>query len=73
MDDNLFVVTKFPWYAHIVNYIVTSELPFDWSAQDKRKLLIEVRNFYWDDPCLFNTSPTRSLDDAFLRIKYLVF
>ena len=52
-DDNLFAVTKLPWYAHIVNYLVTSELPSEWSAQDKRKFLVEVRNFYWDDPYLF--------------------
>ena len=36
-NDNLFAVTKLPWYAHIVNYLVISELPSKWSAKDKRK------------------------------------
>ena len=56
-NEHLFAVTKLPWYAHIVNYLVTSELPSDWSAQDKRKFLVEVRNFFWDDPYLFKYCP----------------
>ena len=56
-DEHLFAVTKCPWYAHIVNYLVTGQLPTAWSAQDKRKFLVEVRNFYWDDPYLFKYCP----------------
>ncbi|XP_024025045.1 uncharacterized protein LOC112092647 [Morus notabilis] len=56
-DENLFPVTKLPWYAHIVNYLVTGELPSDWNAQDKHKFLVEVQNFYWDDPYLFKYCP----------------
>ncbi|KAM6547440.1 hypothetical protein CsatB_019116 [Cannabis sativa] len=56
-DEQLFVVTKLPWYAHIVNYLVTGELPSEWSSQDKRKFLVEVRNFFWDDPYLFKYCP----------------
>ncbi|XP_052290035.1 uncharacterized protein LOC127899928 [Citrus sinensis] len=29
------------------------EMPCDWSSQDKKKFLTEVRSFYWDDPYLF--------------------
>ena len=56
-DEHLFVVTKMPWYANIVNYLVTGEIPSTWGAQDKRKFLVEVRNFYWDDPYLFKYCP----------------
>ena len=56
-DEHLFTVTTMPWFAHIVNYLVTGETPSTWSAQDKRKFLIEVRNFYWDDPYLYNYCP----------------
>ena len=52
-DEHLFAVTKMPWYANIVNYLVTGEIPSTWGAQDKRKFLVEVHNFYWDDPYLF--------------------
>ena len=42
-----------PWYANIVNYLATGEMPCDWSSQDKRKFLTEVTSFYWDDPYMF--------------------
>ncbi|XP_019055448.1 PREDICTED: uncharacterized protein LOC109115685 [Nelumbo nucifera] len=31
----------------------------NWSAQDKRKFLVEVRKFYWDDPYLFKYCPNQ--------------
>ncbi|XP_073034719.1 uncharacterized protein [Primulina eburnea] len=35
----------------------TRKMPLQWSSQDKRKLLNEVKNFYWDDPYLFKYCP----------------
>jgi hypothetical protein len=52
-DEQLFAVTKLPWYAHIVNYLVKGFIPETWTTQDRRKFFVEVRNFYWDDPYLF--------------------
>jgi hypothetical protein len=52
-DEQLFAVTRLPWYAHIVNYIVTGSIPETWTMQDRRKFFVEVRNFYWDDLYLF--------------------
>ena len=52
-DEFLFSINKMPWYANIVNYLATGEMPCDWSSQDKKKFLTEVKNFYWDDPYLF--------------------
>ncbi|XP_060969455.1 uncharacterized protein LOC133036742 [Cannabis sativa] len=34
-DEHLYTITKLPWYAHIVNYLVIGELPASWNAQDK--------------------------------------
>ncbi|XP_038978648.1 uncharacterized protein LOC120108978 [Phoenix dactylifera] len=56
-DEQLFSITSMPWFAHIVNYLVTGEMPSDWNAQDKQKFLTEVRSFYWDDPHLFKYCP----------------
>ncbi|XP_073304121.1 uncharacterized protein [Primulina huaijiensis] len=36
-----------------LNFLVTGQMPPQWSSQDKRKFLNEVKNFYWDDPYLF--------------------
>ena len=52
-DEFLFFINKMPWYANIVNYLATGEMPCDWSSQDRMKFLTEVRSFYWADPYLF--------------------
>ena len=56
-DEQLFSVTITPWFANIVNFLVTGKMPPHWSSQDKRKFLNEVKNFYWDDPYLFKYCP----------------
>ena len=56
-DDFLFSIDSMPWYANIVNFLVTGKMPPDWSSQDKKKFLTEVKKFYWDDPYLFKYSP----------------
>jgi hypothetical protein len=33
--------------------LVTRDLSAPWSTYDKRKFLSQVKNFYWDDPYLF--------------------
>jgi hypothetical protein len=56
-DESLFSVSTMPWYANIVNFLVSGQFPAHWSTQDKRKFLNEVKNFYWDDPYLFKYCP----------------
>ncbi|XP_024441588.2 uncharacterized protein LOC112324170 [Populus trichocarpa] len=56
-DESLFSVSTMPWFANIVNFLVSEQLPAHWSTQDKRKFLNEVKNFYWDDPYLFKYCP----------------
>ena len=54
LDEFLFSINKMPWYANIVNYLAIGEMPCDWSSQEKKKFLTEVKSFYWDDPYLFS-------------------
>ena len=61
-DEQLLSVSIEPWYADIVNYLVTGDTPVDWSNQDKYKFLSQVRNFFWDDPYLLNIVLTKSSD-----------
>ncbi|RVW18663.1 hypothetical protein CK203_102660 [Vitis vinifera] len=42
-----------PWYSHIANFLVTGEVPSDWSAQDKRHFLAKIHAYYWEEPFLF--------------------
>ncbi|XP_060960696.1 uncharacterized protein LOC133031253 [Cannabis sativa] len=39
-DEQLMHVSSFPWYADIVNYLVTGEIPSHWSKQDKSKFYL---------------------------------
>ncbi|XP_062145315.1 uncharacterized protein LOC133852559, partial [Alnus glutinosa] len=46
-----------PWFANIVNYLVTGQVPLHWERQDKSKFMYVVKNFFWDDPYLFKYCP----------------
>jgi hypothetical protein len=56
-DESLLSVSRMPWFANIVSFLVSGQLPAYWSTQDKRKFLNKVKNFYWDDPYLFKYYP----------------
>jgi hypothetical protein len=61
-----------PWFADIVNYLVTDQMPLHWGRQDKVKFLSKVKTFLWDDPYLFKYFPIRSLGDAYLNLTKLM-
>ena len=53
-DEQLFSITSCPpWYADIVNFLVTEQLPSHWSKQDIHKFKATVKYYSWDDPYLF--------------------
>jgi hypothetical protein len=56
-DESLLFISTMPWFANIVNFLVSGQLPAYWSTQDKRKFLNEVENFYWDDLYLIKYCP----------------
>ena len=52
-DEQLFATSSYPWFADIVNYLVTGAVPPDWTPQDKKRFLNWSRVFFYDDPFLF--------------------
>ena len=59
-DDMLLKVTdSTPWYANIVNFMVTGYVPL---GENKKKLVYESRRHLWDDPYLY-----RVCSDGLLR------
>ncbi|XP_031101912.1 uncharacterized protein LOC116005814 [Ipomoea triloba] len=53
-DEHLFSVQKtIPWYADIVNYLVTRTLPADLSKSQKDKIKSDAKYYVWDDPYLW--------------------
>ena len=56
-DEQLFALVHCPWYADIVNYLVTGQIPLQWTSQQKRKFLVDIKKYYFDDPYLFKYCP----------------
>ena len=53
LDEQLFSLIHCPWYADIVNYLVIGQIPSQWTSQHKRKFLVDIKKYYFDDPYLF--------------------
>jgi len=56
-DEHILVMCKEPWYADIVNYLVTGQTPSNWSRQDKHRFFTQMRFFFWDETYLFKYCP----------------
>ena len=55
--EHLFALVHCPWFADIVNYLVTGQIPPQWTLQQKRKFLVDIKKYYFDDPYLFKYCP----------------
>ncbi|RVW87035.1 Retrovirus-related Pol polyprotein from transposon 297 [Vitis vinifera] len=51
--ESLMSIEVASWYSQIANYLVTGEVPSEWSAQDKRHFFAKIHAYYWDEPFLF--------------------
>ena len=54
-DEQLHVVEiqGLPWYADIINYLVSKITPYGLSYQQRKKFLHDVKFYFWDEPYLF--------------------
>ena len=52
-DEQLMAIKALPWYADIINYLVTGKILEQWSTQDKKKFLSIARHFFFDNPYFF--------------------
>ena len=53
-DEQLFAINvSVPWYADIVNFQVTKELPKDLTRAQKDKIKSDSKYYIWDDPYLW--------------------
>ena len=55
LDEQLFMVmvTEVPWYADIVNFLVSEIVPEDLNHHQKKKFLHDVKSYHWEEPFLF--------------------
>ena len=47
-EGSLFLVENAPWYAHIANFLATSQIPVGWKARDKRFFFGKIHSYYWE-------------------------
>ena len=52
-EQLLAIESSIPWYADIVNFLVTNQLPAGWSKAKRDKLKSDVKHYLWDDPYLW--------------------
>ncbi|KAI5317650.1 hypothetical protein L3X38_037357 [Prunus dulcis] len=54
-NEQLFAVKiDTPWFADIVNYLAKGAVHPDFSYQQKKKFLFDVKHYFWDEPYLYN-------------------
>src|SRR5436189_2220423 len=63
-DEQLMNVTQIPWYADIVNYLVTDQLPSHWTKQEKNKFIQRLSTLFGMTLIYLNTVLIRSLGDV---------
>ena len=55
LDDHLLTVSSHsPWFAHIVNFLVTRSIPEHWNRHGKDKFFHELKYYYKEEPLLFH-------------------
>nr|XP_027086604.1 uncharacterized protein LOC113708340 [Coffea arabica] len=53
-EEHLFSLnSQLPWYADLVNYLVTGNFPTGWLKSKRDKLKSDAKYFIWDDPYLW--------------------
>ena len=55
-EEHILAILKEPWYADIVNYRATGQLPADWTKQDQYLFFAQVRYFFWEESYHFKYS-----------------
>ena len=45
-NEHILAIFKEPWYADIVNYLATGQLPTDWTKQDQCHFFAQVWYFF---------------------------
>ena len=51
-----------PWYADIINLLVSNEIPPDYNHHQKKRFLSGARRYYWEEPILY-----RQCADSIIR------
>jgi len=53
LDEQLYAIHPDPWYANIVDYLISVWIPKGWTKNDRDMFFHPMRFFAWDNPYLF--------------------
>ena len=53
-EHHLAVYSNAPWFAHIINFLVTTLFPEHWNRHKKDKFFHELKYYFWEEPLLFH-------------------
>ncbi|CAN6704228.1 unnamed protein product [Malus baccata var. baccata] len=56
-EQLLSIKVSAPWYANIVNFLVSKRIPSEFTRHQRDKLKHDVRFYVWDDPYLWKFCP----------------
>jgi len=65
---NVYLPFECLWYADIVNYLVTEQMPNSWTKKERLCFLDKAKWFFWDEVYLFKYIMIRSFDVACLTL-----
>ena len=66
-DENIQAIFKELWYADIVNYLASGQIPADWTKQDQYHFFAQVRYFFWEEQYLFKYYPDQIIRRCMLE------
>ncbi|KAK0592725.1 hypothetical protein LWI29_024263 [Acer saccharum] len=56
-EQLLAVMDSEPWYADLVNYLVSGVVPEDLNSQGRKRFVTKAKKYFWDDPYLYTHGP----------------
>nr|XP_027109074.1 uncharacterized protein LOC113728923 [Coffea arabica] len=62
--------SQLPWYADLVNYLVTGNFPAGWPKSKRDKLKSDAKYFIWDDPYLWKRCADQVMRQCVSEIEF---
>ena len=71
-DEQLLLIENAttPWYADLVNFLVSGIVPSDFSWQQRKRFFHQAKQFYWDAPFLYKKCPDQLLSHCIAEAEF---
>ena len=66
-DEHILAIFKEPWYANIINYLATEQIPSEWTKQDRNHFFAQVQFFFGKSRIFSSIVLTKSSDGVYQR------